>query len=237
VAFLSYDDLVENGVAALKPLLESLRLRAIINKDDLDALTAISELDPEQRHSATSAAALAESTQVSALVKQLYFRLADRRGRISKAALGSFVSRWCEAWRVICPGEVPLLWPNEMADLYWTLSHTQHALKQSGNALEAAQKAAALAPNNVNFATHLAALLLISDRLDEAEAVLQHALAIDPNSARAHQHMSTTLMKRKNWMAAIEAANRAVALRPEEAEFKAHLASIVEAAEKERVPL
>jgi hypothetical protein len=116
VAFLSYDQLIENGSAALSPIMKALKIRDALSNREIDLSTACAELDPGQRHSTTSTAALTESGHVSELVKQLYFWLSIRHGRIPNSELGSYLNRWREAWQIFCPTGLPPMWRNESAD-------------------------------------------------------------------------------------------------------------------------
>jgi hypothetical protein len=116
LAFLSYDQLIENGPTALMAVIGLLRIRDALSNRNIDVEAAVADLEPGQRHSKTSNTALAESGDVSELVKEVYFRLSDQRGRISDSELRSFLTRWREAWRVFCPTGLPPIWPNKAAN-------------------------------------------------------------------------------------------------------------------------
>jgi predicted Zn-dependent protease len=102
------------------------------------------------------------------------------------------------------------------------LSAACHALNQTGDALNLALQAAALAPHDNDLTVHAAELLLRDGRVDDAAALLTEAMARDPTDPTLWRLMSAAESQRDAIPAALAAIDRALTLTPENAEYHLH---------------
>ena len=84
--------------------------------------------------------------------------------------------------------------------------------------------AVARAPRDAMLQTGLGMVLIVQDRIDEAEAALRRALALVPNDPDALANLSLALRSRGDFAGAERAARHALAARPQQLEARINLA-------------
>lgn len=110
----------------------------------------------------------------------------------------------------------------ERGEYWWQRSSILHRMQMVEEALSAARKAVALAPNNAQFLQNLGTLLVNAGRLEEAEPVLLEAARLAPNDSVCQHRLSMLRLRQKRHVEALAAAELAVRFAPENDAFVRH---------------
>ncbi len=108
---------------------------------------------------------------------------------------------------------------------WWVLSVVARGLglQAQPEALAAATRAVALAPDNADTHDALASTLLAAGRLDDAEASFRRALAINPADPFAHNGLGQLALRRRDPAAAAVGFRRALSADPRESAARHNL--------------
>ena len=102
-----------------------------------------------------------------------------------------------------------------------------HASRRRAVAVDALQRAVALAPRNAAYRVHLGAALTGAGRAGEAVRALESAIALDPRSAAAWVNLGNACQRVGDPDRAIDALERAIALDPSRAAAHNNLGNLL----------
>lgn len=102
-----------------------------------------------------------------------------------------------------------------------------HAARRRAAAVDALQRAVALAPRNATYRVHLGAALYGAGRAGEAVHALESAIALDPRSPAAWVNLGNAYQRVGDPDRAIEALERAIALDPARAAAHNNLGNLL----------
>ena len=180
-------------------------------------------LELERRHHAATTDQLTGDPHVSSDVKETYLLFRSPHALAQTDAFDRIRRRWTTDWEARSDGAGASSFVQDMPETHLRDSNRLAEMDDVDGAVEAARRAAVLAPHIARYQFQLARLAMRQGRLEEAELACRTALDLDPHAAQFHSTLSHILNRLDRWEEAVVAACAAVQLAPGNAHLHHHL--------------
>jgi tetratricopeptide (TPR) repeat protein len=164
------------------------------------------------RHFHSGKAAFFDHPGIGAEAKTVYERMLDAGALQDHAFFDAARRRWRDRWNRESPGGGPSRHGLARAETFLLRSLAAAEDGHLAQAVEAARRAAAMAPGNAQYHAHLGGLLTKTGDLTGAEAAIREAIGLDAERAGFHHTLGHVLLKAGRIDEAVAAQRRATLL-------------------------
>ncbi len=218
---IHYEDLVAGPHAALERMFAGIGLTPEWTADrerDVDDF-----ISRDHRHFHSDKTAFFDHPAIATQAKTIYERMLGAGALQDHAFFDAARRRWRDRWNQESPGGGPSRYGLERAETFLFQSHVSAEDGNVAEAVAAARRAAALAPDNAQYHAHLGILLARNGNLPGAEAALREAISLDAERAGFHHTLGRVLTRTGRIEEAVAAQRRAIELDANDPRYRAAL--------------